>query len=296
MDIPKKIHLTCKDKNNIDNPIWKICLNKYKLMYSDYEIIIYGDEDIYNIIEKYYPIYLNKIKQIKIGAVLSDIFRYLILYLEGGIYSDLDCEPLKRIDELTDPIFKYYHGDQNRDNNYWIYKNNNQLISRAWDFNHNICNNSRLIDNKKNPFTMKCLGHNIDNVSTILCYEFHSDFLNNIKYNKKLHKKHPATKIYNCQICQWFMITKPKQDIFLKMFISIMDKLDILINIKKDQNYVCKIIDITGPSGFTRVIMNNLTNKIKILPCDFFCGGGGSGNNPLTRNTYVKHHYTGSWH
>ena len=122
MDIPKKIHLTCKDKNNIDNPIWKECLNKYKLMYPDYEIIIYGDEDIYKIIEKYYPEFLNKIKQIKIGAVLADIFRYLILYLEGGVYSDLDCEPLKRIDELTEPIFKYYHGDENRDNNYWIYK------------------------------------------------------------------------------------------------------------------------------------------------------------------------------
>lgn len=28
MNIPKKIHLTCKDKNNIDNRIWKECLEK----------------------------------------------------------------------------------------------------------------------------------------------------------------------------------------------------------------------------------------------------------------------------
>ena len=66
LNIPKKIHLTCKDKHNIDNPVWKKCLDKYKSMYSDYEIIIHDNEDIYNMIETYYPEYLSKIKQIKI--------------------------------------------------------------------------------------------------------------------------------------------------------------------------------------------------------------------------------------
>ena len=100
INIPKKIHLTCKNKNNIDNIIWEECLQKYRLIYPDYEIIIYDNEDIYNIIQKYYPEYLYKIKKIKIGAILADIFRYLILYLEGGIYSDLDCMPLKKIDTI----------------------------------------------------------------------------------------------------------------------------------------------------------------------------------------------------
>ena len=79
MKIPKKIHLTCKDKNNIDNIIWKECLENYKLIYPDYEIIIYDNEDIYKIIENNFPEYLEKIKQIKIGAIVADIFRYLIL-------------------------------------------------------------------------------------------------------------------------------------------------------------------------------------------------------------------------
>ena len=47
LNIPKKIHLTCKDKNNIDDPVWKKCLDKYKSMYSDYEIIIHDNEDIF---------------------------------------------------------------------------------------------------------------------------------------------------------------------------------------------------------------------------------------------------------
>ena len=110
MIIPKKIHLTCKDKNNIENKIWKKCLKKYKLLYPDYEIIIYDNNDIYKILEKNFPQYLVKFKQIKIGAIIADIFRYLILYLEGGIYSDFDCYPIKSVNELLNENFKYYHG------------------------------------------------------------------------------------------------------------------------------------------------------------------------------------------
>ena len=33
-------------------------------MYTDYEIIIYDNNDIYNIVEKNFPEYLGKIKQI----------------------------------------------------------------------------------------------------------------------------------------------------------------------------------------------------------------------------------------
>ena len=294
MNISKKIHLTCKNKNRIGNVIWEKCLEKYRLIYPDYEIIIYDNEDIYNIVQKYYPEYLCKIKEIKIGAILADIFRYLILYLQGGIYSDFDCEPIKRIDELLDPNFKYYHGDKNRDNNYWIYKTKKQIINKEWDFTHNICNNCQVINNKNIPIHMKCLGHSMGNISTILGYEYHSDFFN-IHGNFECH---PDVNIYKCQVCQWFMITEPKQDIFLKMFLSIMDNLDMLIKIKRtNRGYIRKIISITGPSGFTKIIMENLTDKIKILPCDFFCTGSTAGPYcvPLTNNSYVKHNFTGSW-
>ena len=132
------------------------------------------------------------------------------------------------------------------------------------------------INNKNNPISMKCLAHQMGDISTILSYEFHQDFIDMKNVNDRLHNEHPATKIYNFVICQWFMISEPKQDIFLKMFLSIKDKLDILINInKKDKDYFHKVISIMGPSGFTKVVMDNLTDKIKILPCDFFCGGMG---------------------
>lgn len=296
MNIPKKIHLTCKNKDNIDNVIWKKCLEKYKLVYPDYEIIVYGNEDIYNIIEKHYPEYLDKIKQIKIGALLADIFRYLILYLEGGIYSDFDCEPIKKIDELLEPNFQYYHGDKNRYNSYWIYKKPKKIVNKEWDFTYNICNNCRLISNKNNPIHMKCLGHKIDtsNVSTILGYEYHADFIdpNTINNMKWCYKK--------VGICQWFMVTEPKQDIFIKTFNDIMSKIDSVIKISKEdkeskENYAYKVINTTGPLAFTKIVIDNLTDKIKILPSDFFGSGSWDKSVPFTSNSYVRHHFTATW-
>ena len=75
MNHNKIIHLTCKDKNNINNKIWVETLRRYKKIYNDYEIKVYDNNDIYNIVNKYFPKYLNDIKCIKIGAILADIFR-----------------------------------------------------------------------------------------------------------------------------------------------------------------------------------------------------------------------------
>ena len=82
MKLIKKLHLTCHDKHNIGNTVWEDCLQRYREIYSDFDIILYDDKDIYTLIGRYFPQYLKEIKQIKIGAVLADIFRYLILFLE----------------------------------------------------------------------------------------------------------------------------------------------------------------------------------------------------------------------
>lgn len=289
MDIPKKIHFTCKDKNNITNPIWNECLSKYRSMYTDYEIIIHDNADIYTLIEQHFPEYLEKIKQIKIGAVLADIFRYLILYLEGGIYSDLDCEPIKPIHTLLHPTYSYFHGDESRNNHFYIYKNK-KIINPKWDFYHNICNNSSVINNHNNPCIMKCLGHtlNIEKKSTILCYEFHSDWVSPTIMND------PKWCYQGVGICQWFMITKPKQEIFLKMFMYCMKNIDSLIQLNKNTDYHYNVIHLSGPLGFTKIVMNNLNDTIQILPSDFFCTGSAEFV-PITKNSFIRHKFTGSW-
>jgi len=294
MKLPKKLHLTCPDKNNIKNGIWRHCLKKYREKYRSYEIILYGNSEIYSIIKKHFPQYLEKIKKIKIGAILADVFRYLILYLEGGIYSDLDCEPMKNIDELFRSDYKYFHGDEKRHNEFYIYKSPKKIINNKWDFYHNVCSNCTTIKSETNPVVKKCHGHkiNISTTSTILCYEFHKDWNSDANNNLSSRIKNWCYK--DVGICQWFIISEPKQEIFLKMFMYCMDHNDELINMKKDRNYHYNVLNSSGPLRFTKIVLANMSDKIKILPSDFFCRGSGRAV-PATKNSFIRHHFTGSW-
>lgn len=288
----KKLHLTCKDKNNITNNIWLNCIQKYRQLYNDYEIIIYDNNDIYNIIEKHYPEYLLKIKQIQIGAILADIFRYLILYLEGGVYSDMDCEPIKKINDLLDNK-TYYHNDSN---NFKIEDKTNKKkgvlirnfkVINHYDYKENPCNNCVLINDNE----YKCLGHNYikDKSIIILGYEYDNEF----------HKNYFDTFVRTYKdvgICQWFMISKEnKQEIFLKAFMYCIENIDTLLSLKNtDKNFHYNVINTCGPLAFTKIVLDNMNDSISILPADFFCSGSAN-LVPMTHNRYIQHHFTGSW-
>jgi len=137
-----------------------------------------------------------------------------------------------------------------------------------------------------------CSGHIIP--STILCYEY------NYNWNNASIINNDKWAYQNVSICQWFIISEPKQEIFLKMLMRCFENIDFLINLdKNDSNYHFNVLNTTGPLGFTKVVLENMTDKISILPPDFFCAGSGSHNGeggvPLTNNSYVKHHFTHSW-
>ena len=87
---PKILHLTCKDKHNIDNHIWRQCYEKFKKMYTGYEIILYDNQDIYKIVRENFPKHEEIIRSVQNGGAIADTFRYLILYLKGGVYADMD--------------------------------------------------------------------------------------------------------------------------------------------------------------------------------------------------------------
>jgi len=258
MKLPGLIHLTCKDKHDITNPVWRDCLSKYYEMYSTkYEIRVHDNLDIYSTVEAHFPEYLEKIKQITVGAVLADIFRYLILYLDGGIYSDLDCEPLKHVDPLLADKFTYFIGNGNEE-----------------------CGNIRHLD--------------VGRASTILGYEFNEDWIKNPYF------LNDVTCCYkNVSICQWFMMSEPKQPIFLKMFMHCMNNIDRLISLTPNScNYHHGVLSTCGPLAFTKMVLDNVdvnAGNLLILPSDFFCCGSFNNSVPLTKNSFVKHHFTSSW-
>lgn len=254
---PKVVHLTCKDKQNINNRTWINCIQEYKLIYKDYEIKIYDDKDIYVIVEKHFKEHSDDIKKVKIGAVLADIFRYLILYLEGGIYSDMDCLPLKPIDSLLDYNTIFLHDDENREykDKYFIHECDKCILNSTLE-------------------TYKCLGHRYINKKTdvIVSYEF-----------------------YPGQTCQWFIIGKPKQKLFLDCFNKCMKNINILQNLNKYSNELDSLVmKNCGPHLFTEILLSDKTSNVCILPEVFFCCGS-NGIVPMTKSSYVKHYFMGSW-
>jgi hypothetical protein len=295
-NIPKIIHFTVKNKKNIDNPIWIDCLNNYIQMYPDYQIMLYDDNDIFNIIEYFDKKYINLLSTIKKGAVLADIFRYLILYLRGGYYSDMDCFPVKRIDKLSEI---QYHGDIN--NNIFIYPLGTTLYNGECDFYRNPCNNCRMLGRSKNSkMVFNCQGHQYINKKTsiIVCYEFektwHRDIAKSV--NKNLWTDD------NIGICQWFIGAKPKERLFLDCYKKSLQNIrNIDFNNKSTLHF--NVINSTGPLFFTKTINSHLKNdpdfreRLCILPSDYFCCGSGFNrvHVPSTKNKFVEHKFTGTW-
>ena len=106
--IPHIIHQTWKVNDvstYFDGKVGVLSQNMWKKLYPDFEYKLWTDKDIANLFEqeefsKYKETYntLNaKIKKV-------DFARYIILNKYGGIYSDLDFIPTKR---LPDDYFKY---------------------------------------------------------------------------------------------------------------------------------------------------------------------------------------------
>jgi mannosyltransferase OCH1-like enzyme len=296
--MPKLIHFTLKDKNNVNNSVWRECLQEYNNLYPDYKIILYDDNDIFNIVEYFDRKNLNIVKTIKKGAVLADVFRYLILYLRGGYYSDMDCFPHKRIDELSKT---QYHGDNK--NNIYLCNKNYAILKPECEFYTNPCNNFiKLLTTTKSSDRVqgihKCLGHKYINETTniIVGYEFeetwHYQLINS-------DEKHLWTN-NNIGICQWFIGAKPNEKLFLKCYKnSIKNVINTDLNDKKNLHF--NVINSTGPLFFTKMINEYLTNdkefkdKICILPCDYFCCGSWHNKVPSTKNKFIQHKFTGTW-
>ena len=300
-EFPKKIHMTCKNKDVLEKSTvfspfgQKIdCLENYKQMYHDYTICIYYDEDIYELIKNLYPEDYDFIKNVK-GVMLSDMFRYLILYLEGGIYSDLDCNPIKHIKTLWDAL--YFHGDTARDNHFYIYPKDKPILNKQWDFYENPCDNCKLVK-EEDITTYQCLGHNYITAKTNIIIG---------KENFNCHNEH--TPSHNTsRLCQWFLMSKIKQDIFLQCYklcvSNLKEKHNNSMAIKKNDiecatEHFIEVISTTGPIFFTNVINKNLPNEeICILPEDFFCIGSGSDKSnyvAISHNSCAQHLFGNSW-
>lgn len=98
--IPKKIYQTWHKKSlpsRIQEYVEAMLLDNPSYGYE-----FYDDEDMYYFIkENYDKDILSAYEKLTIGAAKSDLWRYLILYKQGGIYLDLDSHIYKDLNGLV---------------------------------------------------------------------------------------------------------------------------------------------------------------------------------------------------
>ena len=96
--IPKVIYLSYKTKNIPDYVI-----PNWKKIYPDYEVKLYDNNDcIKFLLDEYGQEYVDIFNFIKDGPIKADFWRVCILYKYGGIYSDIDIEPLVNIETILE--------------------------------------------------------------------------------------------------------------------------------------------------------------------------------------------------
>lgn len=96
--IPKIIMQTWKDHDIPDK--WKGSPQSIKEMMPDWEYVLMTDEDNREFVKKYFPDFLKYYDRFPHNIQRADAIRYMWLYINGGVYMDLDFEVLYPLDDL----------------------------------------------------------------------------------------------------------------------------------------------------------------------------------------------------
>lgn len=115
--------------------------NNWKNLNPDYEIKLYDDEMCKNfLLENYGKLYCDIFNFLRDGPIKADFWRICILYKYGGVYSDIDNQPLVPIDSFLEKDVDFV------------------TCSSYWDEMKFIFNPNFIITNKENIILRKCIG------------------------------------------------------------------------------------------------------------------------------------------
>tara|TARA_R110001632_G_C11355292_1_gene418788 strand:+ start:1222 stop:2055 length:834 start_codon:yes stop_codon:yes gene_type:complete len=96
--IPMIIMQTWKTKTVPEH--WKSSPESIKNLMPDWEHVLMTDDDNRKFIQEYFPQYLTTFDEFEYGIQRADFIRYAWLYINGGLYLDLDYELVEPLDEL----------------------------------------------------------------------------------------------------------------------------------------------------------------------------------------------------
>ncbi len=98
--IPKILHFTWVNERIPRK--FQPFLERWRKSHPDWEIRLWTDASMRQMMAEDYPDYLALYDGYDRGIQRADAFRYFVLHRHGGVYADLDVEPLRRIDELAE--------------------------------------------------------------------------------------------------------------------------------------------------------------------------------------------------
>jgi len=98
--LPKIIHQTYPDRKLPS--FYQQNITRIKQLSPGWDYRFYDDRDIENYIARHFPEVLNYYNRIdaRYGAARADLFRYLVIYNEGGIYLDIKSTVTRPLNEV----------------------------------------------------------------------------------------------------------------------------------------------------------------------------------------------------
>lgn len=130
MAIPKIIHQVWEGRTEPSMPArLQILARTWKEKNPDWEYHLWNGEEMDKLVETHFPEYLSLYKSFPYSVQRWDTIRYMILYLYGGVYADLDSECFRPIDGLLEDKTMCF-GEEPPSNN--VYQGIDVLIGNAF--------------------------------------------------------------------------------------------------------------------------------------------------------------------
>ena len=145
--IPKNIYLCYKSKDIPD-----YIIPNWKKLNPDYNVYLYDNDDCKEfLLQSFGQEYVDCFNYIKDGPIKADFWRVCILYQYGGVYSDIDVEPLVPIDSIIDKDVSFL-----------------SCISMT----KNELNPHIIITGPKNPIIKECIDKYVDYYDNMKPYSY----------------------------------------------------------------------------------------------------------------------------
>ena len=146
--IPKKILQTYKSFNSVPSYV----VDNIKKLNQDWEYCFYDDNDCIDFLNKEFgKTFVDKFNSFKKGAHKSDLFRICWLYINGGVYIDIDTELIVGLNDIVKNV-----------DSFTILQNDTPTTIQGtliYNFfkKHDTLINSFMVINKGNKYIKKCI-------------------------------------------------------------------------------------------------------------------------------------------